>query len=115
LAVEGNGFTKEGTMNREASVWIDHRQAVVELVTDAGEDIKKIITNMEKYGLPNDTSTNGLQVEKRNEQPADLLTSYYEEVIALICDARLIQIFGLGEAKGEIEKMLDQVILRNCT
>ena len=31
-------------MNKQAGLWIDHRKAVVVLITDAGEEIKKIVS-----------------------------------------------------------------------
>ena len=35
-------------MKSEIGLWIDHRPAVIVVVTDAGEEIKRIISNMEK-------------------------------------------------------------------
>jgi len=37
----------------------------------------------------------------------DILSRYYDDVIACIRDAESIQIFGPGEAKGELEKRLE--------
>jgi hypothetical protein len=33
-------------MGKKAGVWIDHKQAIVVLVTDKGKEIKKITSNV---------------------------------------------------------------------
>ena len=43
----------------------------------------------------------------RDRQFGNHLNSYYDEVIAVIRDADSIQIFGPGEAKGELEKRIE--------
>jgi len=35
-------------MKKTAGLWIDHRKAVVVVVTDKGDEIKLIISNVEK-------------------------------------------------------------------
>ncbi len=35
-------------MSSKIGLWIDHRQAVIVIVTDEGEEVKRIISNMEK-------------------------------------------------------------------
>ena len=36
-------------MNKQVGLWIDHRKAVIVLITDEGEEVKKITSNMEKH------------------------------------------------------------------
>ena len=48
----------------------------------------------------------------RDRQFGNHLNSYYAEVIAVIRDADAIQIFGPGEAKGELEKRLERERLK---
>ena len=36
-------------MNKQAGLWIDHRKAIIVIVTDEGEELKKITSNMEKH------------------------------------------------------------------
>jgi len=43
----------------------------------------------------------------RDRQFGNHLNSYYDEVIAVIRGADTLQIFGPGEAKGELEKRLE--------
>jgi hypothetical protein len=95
-------------MNKQAGLWIDHRQAVIVVVTDAGEETKRIISNMEKHvRFSSGSSEDGSQEDVRDRQFGNHLNSYYAEVIAVIRDANAIQIFGPGEAKGELEKRLE--------
>jgi hypothetical protein len=95
-------------MKSEIGLWIDHRQAVIVVVTDAGEETKRIISNMEKrVRFSSGSSEDGSQEDVRDRQFGNHLNSYYAEVIAVIHDADSIQIFGPGEAKGELEKRLE--------
>ena len=95
-------------MKSEIGLWIDHRQAVIVVVTDAGEETKRIISNMEKHvRFASGSSEDGSAEDVRDRQFANRLNSYYAEVIAVIRDADAIQIFGPGEAKGELEKRLE--------
>ena len=36
-------------MKREVGLWIDHRQAVIVILTDEGEETRRIESNMEKH------------------------------------------------------------------
>ena len=95
-------------MKSEIGLWIDHRQAVIVVVTDAGEETKHIISDMEKHvRFSSGSSEDGSQEDVRDRQFGNHLNSYYDDVIAVIRDADAIQIFGPGEAKGELEKRLE--------
>jgi len=50
--------------------------------------------------------------DQRDRKFGNELNKYYDEVIAAIRDADSIQIFGPGEAKGELEKRLDHAGLK---
>ena len=96
-------------MKSEIGLWIDHRQAVIVVVTDAGEETRHIISDMEKHvRFSSGSSEDGSQEDVRDRQFGNHLNSYYDEVIAVIRDADAIQIFGPGEAKGELEKRLER-------
>ena len=95
-------------MKSEIGLWIDHRQAVIVVVTDAGEETKHIISDLEKHvRFSSGSSEDGSQEDVRDRQFGNHLNSYYDEVIAVIRGADSIQIFGPGEAKGELEKRLE--------
>ncbi|NOT06342.1 MAG: hypothetical protein HOP27_17255 [Anaerolineales bacterium] len=95
-------------MNKQAGLWIDHRKAIIVLITDEGEEIKKIVSGMEKHVrfTGGDGSEDGSSEDVRDRQFGNHLNSYYDEVIALLRDTDSIQIFGPGEAKGELEKRI---------
>jgi hypothetical protein len=100
-------------MKSEIGLWIDHRQAVIVVVTDAGEETKRIMSHMEKrVRFSSGSSEDGSQEDVRDRQFGNHLNSYYDEVIAVIRDADSIQIFGPGEAKGELEKRLEHEELK---
>ena len=95
-------------MKKQAGLWIDHRKAVIVIVSEAGEEIKEITSNMEKHiRFTNGTgSEEGSSEDVRDRQFGNHLTKFYDDVIAVVRDAESIQIFGPGEAKGELEKRL---------
>jgi hypothetical protein len=96
-------------MEKEIGLWIDHRKAVIVIVTAEGEEVKEITSHMEKHVRfsSGNNSEDGASEDIRDRQFGNHLNSYYDEVIAAIRDARSIQIFGPGEAKGELEKRLE--------
>jgi len=103
-------------MRTKVGLWIDHRKAIVVAVTDKGEEIELVISNVEKhlqrsgdsplkgryesYKVPADAS--------RQRRFTGQLNIYYEAVIACLRDAESILIFGPGEAKGELKKRLEK-------
>ena len=101
-------------MKRQVGLWIDHRQAVIVTVANEGEEIKRITSNMEKHvRFASGSSEDGSAAEDmRDRQFENHLNRYYADVIAVIRDADSIQIFGPGEAKGELEKRLEHAGLK---
>lgn len=96
-------------MKKNIGLWIDHRKAVIVIITEEGEEIKKITSNMEKHVrfTGGTASEDGSTEDVRDRQFGNHLNNYYDEVIAVIRNADTIQIFGPGEAKGELEKRLE--------
>jgi hypothetical protein len=97
-------------MKKNIGLWIDHRKAVIVIVTEEGEELKKITSNMEKHVrfTNGNGSEDGSSEDVRDRQFGNHLNTYYDEVIAVIRGADSIQIFGPGEAKGELEKRLER-------
>ena len=94
-------------MKREIGLWVDHRKAVIVIVTDKGEETKIIESNMEKHvRFSGGTSEPGQAEDVRDRQFNNHLNIYYDDVIAFIGDAKSILIFGPGEAKVELENRL---------
>ena len=96
-------------MKKRAGLWIDHRKAVIVIVTDDGEETKEITSNMEKHVrfMGGTGSEVGSAEDMRDRGFGNHLNSYYDRVIAVLHDADSIQIFGPGEAKGELRKRLE--------
>ncbi|WP_293348165.1 MULTISPECIES: hypothetical protein [unclassified Microcoleus] len=102
-------------MTTKTGLWIDHRKASILTITEKGEETKQIVSEAEKQ--PRRSGDSPLKGSYESYQvPADdsrqryftgELNIYYDEVIALICDAEYILIFGPGEAKDELKKRLE--------
>lgn len=101
-------------MKKAAGLWIDHRKAVIMVVTDQGEATRLIISKAEKQlRRTGDSPLKGTyepqQVPASDSRQKTLtghLNIYYDAVIACVRDAESILIFGPGEAKGELKKRL---------
>jgi hypothetical protein len=101
-------------MRTKVGLWIDQREALIVAVTDKGEEIRLIISKVEKQpgrsgGIRSTTSYESELVpadDSRERRSTGLLNIYYNAVIACIRDAESILIFGPGEAKGELKKRL---------
>jgi hypothetical protein len=96
-------------MKSKIGLWIDHRKAVIVSITDKGEETQQITSGMEKHirFSTNDPSKDGSAEDVRDREFGNHLNSYYDEVITHLREAESIQIFGPGEAKGELEKRLE--------
>ena len=103
-------------MKKQAGLWIDHRKAVIVMISETGEEIKEITSDMEKHvRFTGETaSDDGSTEDVRDRQFGNHLNSFYDRVIAVIRQADSIQIFGPGEAKGELAKRLEHEGLKAC-
>jgi hypothetical protein len=101
-------------MRTKVGLWIDRRKALIVAVTDQGEEIRLIISKVEKQpgrsgGIRSTTPYESQLVsadDSRERRSTGLFSIYYNAVIACIRDAESILIFGPGEAKGELKKRL---------
>jgi hypothetical protein len=101
----------------DAGLWIDRRNAVIVSITDEGETIERVKSNVERkvrlsggsrtgktpYG-PQQVAVDGKQEDRIKRQ----LHKYYQEIIRRIQDANQILILGPGEAKIEIKKEIQK-------
>jgi stalled ribosome rescue protein Dom34 len=103
-------------MNTTAGLWIDHREAVIAIVSAKGEETIKIKSNVDKqpgrFAGVRSTARYESQLVKADDRLERKLTGhlnpYYAKVIAAIHDTDAILIFGPGEAKGELQKHLER-------
>ena len=110
-------------MATKAGLWIDHKQAIVVLLTDAGKEIKKIAFDI---GQP--VRSTGGSRSKNPYKPNQFVAedtlqrklgndrnNYYDDVITSIRGAEALLILGPAEAKGEFLKRLQSKKLRSVT
>jgi hypothetical protein len=102
-------------VKRVVGLWIDHRKAVIVAIVGEG---KEILLTMKSHMEPRVRFAGGSRSkaahesrevtaeDQRDRQFADHLSVYYDEVISHIREAEVILVFGPGEAKGELEKRL---------
>ena len=107
---------RKDTVKPVAGLWIDHRRAVVVVVTDKGEETRTIESHAEKHIQRAAGSRHGGPFESQ-AVPADdshqreytgELDRYYDRVAAHVRGAEAVMIFGPGEAKGELKKRIEQ-------
>jgi hypothetical protein len=103
-------------MGTKVGLWIDHKQAIIVTVTEKGEEIRLIISEVEKQlrrsgDSPMKGPYEALQVpadDSRQRTFTGHLNIYYDEVIASIRDAESILIFGPSTAKDELKERLEE-------
>lgn len=89
-------------MKSNAGLWIDHREAVIVVLTESGEQVTRVLSTAERQHaveMPPD--------DLRQREFTEHLTRYYDSVVARLADAGAILILGPGEAKGELKKRFD--------
>lgn len=97
-------------MKKKIGLWIDHRKAVVVIIQDGEEEIREILSNVDKrtrYKSSRDLE-NRTGEDVRDRRYENQLNRFYDEVIDVIRDADSLRIFGPGEAKGELVKRIGQ-------
>ena len=110
-------------MATKAGVWIDHQQALVVLITDAGQETKKFTSVMEPRAQPASgsrskhkyTPNDFIAEDTRERRLVDERKKVYDEVLACIRGADSLLILGPGEAKGEFNKHIKGKKLRGLT
>ncbi len=103
-------------MKRKAGLWIDHRKAVIVIISDNEAHIKLVISKVEKQpgrfdGVRSKTQYEQKQFEADDSRQREFtghLNVYYDAVIACIRNVEAILIFGPGEAKGELKHRLEK-------
>ncbi len=111
-----NAVTERRSMKAKVGLWIDHREAIIVVLTEKGEETKRIESSVEKQlrrsgRSPSDESFEPQLVPADDTRERDYmghLANYYDEVIACIGGAETILIFGPGEAKGELKKRMER-------
>jgi len=108
-------------MNTSAGVWIDHRKAIIVTISDHGDETKEILSNVESQLGRQDGKHSTAPFESQLVLPDDKqqrgfsknIKVFYDEVIAHVKSVHSVLIFGPGEAKGELQKLMHQNKLDN--
>lgn len=103
-------------MKTLAGLWIDHREAVIVLVSEKGQETKRIKSRAEKQLRRSGRSPTRAPFESqlvpaddsREREYAGHLANYYDEVVSCLRTAEAILLFGPGEAKGELRKRIER-------
>jgi len=98
-------------MKKKIGLWVDNRKAVVVELIDKSEQIVRIKSDAGKQiRVEGGSRKDGLQTTEsiRDKKLDARLGNYFNDIIAQIRDAELIQIFGPGDAKNELAKQLEK-------
>jgi len=101
-------------MKSITGIWIDHRKAVVVIISDDGEKMQEVLSNVEKQQgrinrLRSTESFEPQKVEADDHQERAYkghMELYYKRVTEVIKYSESIFIMGPGEAKDEFKKHL---------
>ena len=104
-------------MSIKVGVWVDHKQAILVLVKDAGKEIKKITFGIETpigSGANHSYTRNDFVPEDRLERKLDSqLQKFYDEVIVSLKGSESLLILCPCEAKGQLHKRLKSKKIRS--
>jgi len=102
-------------MRANAGLWIDHREAIIVVLSETGEETKRIQSSVEwqlrRLGEPSNGSFEAQEMpadDSREREYTGHLAHYYDEIISYLRDVGSILIFGPGEAKGELKKRFEK-------
>lgn len=96
----------------QAGLWIDHRKAVIVMVSDDVETTKLVESNAERLGAGHVGSPNeshlGKAEDTRERHFEGQLNKFYDEVIGCVRESDSVFIMGPGEAKGELKARFER-------
>jgi hypothetical protein len=103
-----------GSPKAEAGLWIDHREAIIVVLSKDGENIKRLESTSEKQlRRSGEPATGRFEYQavpaddSRQRAYTGQLTRYYDEIVAYLREAGAVLLFGPGEAKGELKKRFE--------
>ena len=91
-------------MKKQIGLWIDHREATIVTISDAGEVVQHLDSGVEKH-IRFSGAEQGSAEDSRDRRFGNHLKAFFETVITHLRDAESVFIFGPGEAKGELAKL----------
>lgn len=96
-------------MKKEVGLWIDYQKAVIVILTQKAEIIRRIESDVDRPAQnPASVSMGSSSDEVSPQQRASRLDDYFKRVVTNIQDAGSIYIFGPDEAKNDLEKQMER-------
>jgi len=103
-------------MKTVAGLWIDHRKAIIVTISDKGDKTEEVLSNVEKQlgrfnGKHSTSSFESGLVHADDRQQSGFtkhLKVFYDQVLSHIDTAESVLIFGPGEGKGELIKLMEK-------
>ena len=103
-------------MKSVAGLWIDHRKAVIVTLSDKGQKTQEFPSNIERHlgrinGKRSTASFESQLVQADDRQQRALtkrLNGFYSKVLSCVRNAECVLIFGPGEAKGELIRLMEK-------
>jgi|WetSurMetagenome_2_1015567.scaffolds.fasta_scaffold307319_1 hypothetical protein len=101
-------------MDKHIGLWIDHRKAVIVIITGEAEELRTITSEVGKHTRFKSGKSDeiGSSEDIADRKFGNELNGYYDEVIGVIRDAQTVRVFGPGEAKHELERRLEHAGLK---
>lgn len=93
---------------RNVAVWIDHRKAILAIVTGRTEAVEHVTSHVQEHGRYSGAAQEDAAENQRDRRYANHLDRYYDEVITHLRTADSILVVGPGEAKTELQARLRQ-------
>ena len=95
---------------------LDHREAVIVILSDKGEETRRVTSRVQKQIRRSGRSPSQAPFEaqmvpaddSREREYSGYLVNYYDEVISHLRPAKAILLFDPGEAKGELRKRIER-------
>jgi stalled ribosome rescue protein Dom34 len=108
-------------MKKNVGLWIDHRKAVILVLAERKEEVRRIESNMEKHvrfrgGVRGKTPFMAQYYaaeDRETRRQTGQLDHYFGEIVKTIRDAESVFIMGPGEAKHELEKRMTRSRIKN--
>jgi hypothetical protein len=112
---ENHALRKDKSMTKQIGLWIDHKRAVVVILSDDGESMQIIESGVGRHihyrGATHPRTPYSAQYQKGDDQLdkqfENHLNQYYEKVLIYFRGADAVLIFGPGEAKHELKRRLE--------
>ncbi|MGE5314228.1 MAG: hypothetical protein ACM3Q4_06005 [Acidobacteriota bacterium] len=96
---------------KAAGLWIDHKKAIIVTLTNDGEEITHVESDISKTDRIAGNADTPPTESQRNRRFGEALNRYYDNLLIYMRDKMAILIMGPGKAKIEFQKRLEEKAL----